>query len=94
MIEVSLGILNPWEYSVKERRLIDWNPSLIDHKMLRLMLGTLPKANDLFRFRFSSKFWGPSKTGLILNISILQFAFEFRFYDTRHFDFLNNEWKA
>lgn len=61
--------------------------------MLRLMIGTMPKATDIVRFRFTSKFWGDGKTGIILGLSFFQFAFEFRFYDNRHFDMLNNVWK-
>lgn len=57
------------------------------------MIGTLPRVTDIIRFRFSSKFHGPNKTGIILMCSVLQFAMEFRFYDITHFDFLNNVWK-
>jgi hypothetical protein len=93
MLDLSIGLLNPFEYASKDRKFVDWNPDLIDHKKVRLMLGTLPQASDVFRLRFSSKFWGNAKTGIIFQLSFLQFVFEFRFYDNRHFDLLNNVWK-
>ena len=93
MIDLSFGLLNPFEYTSKERKFIDLNPDLLDHKKLRLMLGTIPQVSDLLRLRFSSKFWGNSKTGIIFQITLLQLVLEFRLYDNRYYDILNNVWK-
>jgi hypothetical protein len=54
MLDLSIGLLNPFEYASKDRKFVDWNPDLVDHKKIRLMLGTLPQASDVFMLRQAS----------------------------------------
>ena len=90
MLEISIGVTNPFVTRSGFRNLFNLNGSVTKHKHWEIE-GIFDK-DIILRFDLGTHLWGSDHAGPNLSIGVLFFELHINIYDSRHWSHETNTW--
>ena len=90
MLELSIGITNPFAKHNGFKNLVNWNGSFTTHKHWEIELNI--NKEILLGFELGTHIWGSDHAGPSLRLGLLFIELHINIYDSRHWSYTNNTW--
>jgi hypothetical protein len=89
MIDLSLHISNPW-YTENFKNIFNWSKIVWAHKVVEFEI--LRYSHDLLAVAIGLAMAGRDHAGPRIDIALFGYSVSLKMYDTRHWNYENNQW--